>query len=93
MRRCEEPGCSITLRRDQPGDRCHHHLRGQPGSHDEEYEQRLWRDTDASLRADPSRWVTGSAADNFSSRSRAGDDEPYRPSPRDPPPDDWNDRD
>ena len=30
---------------------------------DEEYERRLWRDTDASLRRDPERWVVASATD------------------------------
>jgi hypothetical protein len=81
VRRCEEPGCSIRLRRDQPGDRCNHHLRAAPSPRDEEFEAALWRATDRSLEQDPTRWVIASAAANFSTRSRSDAEDavtPYR---------------
>ena len=81
MRRCEEPGCAIRLRRDQLGDRCNHHLRA-TSSQDEEYAAALWRATDASLRQDPSRWRWTSATETeTTTRGRAGTEDavsPYR---------------
>ena len=42
---------------------------------DPDFEEKLWRDTDASLRADPARWVPrASGSQSFSGRARTGAD-------------------
>jgi hypothetical protein len=42
---------------------------------DEEFERKLWAETDRSLRRDPERWVVrASATESFSMRARGEDD-------------------
>jgi hypothetical protein len=50
---------------------------------DEDFERRLWEETDRSLRRDPERWVVASATElSFSTAGRSGDEDSARRSER-----------
>lgn len=85
-RRCAHAGCPTTISHTSPHRHCSAHRHddfadasaavARALAADLGFARRLDEETDASLRADPTRWVvSASAAESFSYAARSGDEE------------------